>query len=170
MSLDWTEGSIVGFPTGGPASHMISPIFINTATGSGMTQYPDSGLPGSDGPWRKVDLSAVVPEGTKAVFLSGLLIITHGTNPGTADLAVGFRKTGFQLTPNPTGDPDNHAYVLQVCDAFPGGGQRSSAAVWVALDENRCFEFRWQRTLPGAWPSNPAYGINLRVTSYIKAT
>ncbi|MGW8304377.1 MAG: hypothetical protein ACWGIK_00935 [Achromobacter pulmonis] len=164
----WLEGTAVGVPEGGPASHMIAPIFINTATGEGVAQLPDSGVPGANGPWRLVDLSGIVPEGTKAVFLSGLLIITHGTETGIADMAIGFRKPGYVLNPTPAWDPNDHSFAMQCCEADVTGGQRSTAATWVALDENLKLECRWMRTMPGAHPQKPSYGINLRITAYLR--
>lgn len=164
----WLEGTAVGVPEGGPASHMIAPIFINTATGEGVAQLPDSGVPGANGPWRLVDLSGIVPEGTKAVFLSGLLIITHGSEAGIADLAIGFRKPGYALNPTPAWDPNDHSFVMQCCEVDVTGGQRSTAATWVPLDDDRCFEIRWQRSMAGSFPVKPSYGINLRITAYLR--
>lgn len=156
MPAQWISGTI-GVPAGGPAS-VTRAIFLNTSTGVGVDVWPDSGVPGSNGPWRTVDVSELVPEGTKAIRLDGLLIISHGSISGTADLAVGFRAMG---------ETADYSYVLQTIEAESGQGVRSNAGTWIALDENRQFEFRWQRTLPGTWPTYPAYGINLRITAII---
>lgn len=145
------EGSILGVPAGGPSSWMKPAIFFNTYSGEGMTLFPS-------GSWITVDVSHLVPHGAKAVFLSGILIITHGTLPGTADLTAAFRSVG---------ETTDYAYVFQAIEAHLGGGQRSTAGTWVAL-ENGKFEFKWMRNTVEPYPAGCAYLMNLRVTAYIR--
>lgn len=122
-------------------------VFVNTYTGVGPAK----------GVWNKINVSAYVPVGTKAIHLSGLLIITHGSTAETADLVVKFRKVG---------GTDDH-YHAQCIEAATGGGQRSTMATWVPLDENLEFEMKYTVTNPNAtWPTYSAYGINLSIDAY----
>lgn len=148
--IAYVEGSVIGVPNASPTGQ--NPvIFINSFTGDGVTDHPP-------GVWSNVDLSAIVPAGTTAVRLDGILIITHGTTVETADLTVAFRA-----------DPSwEYGYIMQTIEAAVGGGQRSNAGAWVALDANRCFEMKWTRATLGQWPANSSYGINLSLTAYLK--
>lgn len=148
----WIEGGVIGVPLGGPSSHMQMTVYMNTYTGEGVGALPE-------GDWRTVDVSGLVPEGTLAVRLDGVLIITHGANAGTADLTVAFRSMG-QTT--------DFAYTMQACEAAAGGGARSTAGTWVALDSSMRFQVKWIRSMPGPYPAFPAYGFNLRVTAYLR--
>ncbi|SRR5229473_3879533 len=98
--------------------------------------------------WNDIDMSSLVPEGAMAVFVQGLLIITHGTTQEICDLVISFRLPG-----DDTGDPSGN-YIGQVVEANLGGGQRSPFASWVPISSTRHLEFWWKTTptTSGYWP------------------
>jgi hypothetical protein len=140
--------------------------------------YVQTGLPAelNEGPqtrgvWHTVDLASFgVPSDAVAAFLSGLLIITGGEVAEVADLRVVFRRPGdttpctkylgqtsFQTNVVPT--PYGNMAI--------GGGQRSNMATWVPLADGK-FEFCYQVSTGGAWPTNPSYGINLSLQAWAR--
>jgi hypothetical protein len=145
------EGNTIGVVAESPTQNL-PVVYINTYTGEGMNVNPEN-------QWTTVDVSSLVPEGTKAVHLTGRFIITLGSNGGTANLVGHFRKKGST--------PD-YTYNHQTIEATLGAGQRSTLGVWVPLNELRQFEFKWIRTLIGAYPAYPAYGIALNVDAYMR--
>lgn len=122
-------------------------LFINTYTGDGISTYPM-------GKWNSIDVSEYVSDNATAIFLSGILIITHGVTPECADLRVYFRKPGSS----------RHAFG-QVIEASIANGQRSTYSTWVPI-ENGIFEFQWWVPVLSIWPTYSAYGINLLMESY----
>lgn len=146
--IQYKEGFIVGAPLKSPTGQ--NPvIFVNSYTNAGA--LPDV--------WTTVDLSAIVPVGTKSVCLDGILIITHGNTSETADLTVSFRL------PSETYE---YGYIMQTIEASILNGQRSNASTWVSLDDNRCFQYKWSKSTSGTYPTNSSYGINLSVTAYVR--
>ena len=123
-------------------------VFFNSYTGAGAK--PDV--------WTTVDLSDTLPKTAKAINLSGILIITHGDTPETADLTLNFRTDNNSIV------ADAHA---QVVEAHLGGGQRCTMSTWIELDSNQCFQYKWDG--PNAqytWPIYSSYGANLRVVAF----
>jgi len=148
---DWLEGTVLGVTKRSPTQS--DPIvFLNTYTGQGVDQFPDN-------QWVTVDVSQIVPEKSVAVFLSGLLLITHGTSVETADLKVYFRADG---------DNEDYKYDWQTVEASTANGQRSTMAVWVPLSADRKFQFKWQRSTSGQYPDHSAYGVNLVLNAYLR--
>lgn len=146
---DFVEGTTIGVPSQSP-TELNPPIFVNSYAGLG---------PAADS-WATVDLSTVVPSGTKAARLDGILIITHGSTAETCDLHIAYRTNGSTLEPG---------YIHQAIETSTTGGQRSTAGVWVALDADRKFQFKWYKsTTAGTWPTYCAYGINLSLTAYLR--
>lgn len=144
----WVEGTSIGVPVGN-AKHPQA-LFANSYSGAG----PAAGV------WTRVFTDQYgVPPDAKAVFLSGILIITHGMAQETADLTVAFRACGNDLPAA--------AYSGQTVEAHVGGGQRSGVATWVPLDRG-CFEWVWNRSTQGQWPNNSAYGVNLSLQAYVR--
>lgn len=94
-----------------------------------------------------------LPEDTKAIFLSGLLIITHPGGTVTCDLWANFRAPGSSL--------QSGSYQMQTIEAVAGSGVRSNAAVWVPV-VNRRFEFFWHYT--AGCPSM----VNLSLQAYVR--
>ena len=145
---DWIEGSMIGVPTDNPKRP--NAIFLNSYTGDGVHA----------GRWHEIDLTKQgIPEDSLAVFLSGLLIITHGTTGEVCNLTVAFRAPGSDL---PAG-----AYLGQAIEAAIGNGQRSTFSTWVPVFERR-FEFRWDRGTGGNWPAHCAYAVNLSLQAYVR--
>lgn len=140
------EGSIFGVVDESPALHTV--IFCSSPGGyvAGLSE------------WTVVDVSALVPPGTKAVFLTGMLIITHGSTAEVGDLHLYLRKHGSQIEP---------VYTGQVVEACVSGGSRSMYADWVTLNDGK-FEYKWTRKTQGEWPGNCSYGINMKVVAYVR--
>ena len=126
-------------------------IFLNTHTGDGLDQYPDN-------IWTTVDVSAFVPPDTRAVYLSGLLIITHGSAEEICDLTLAYR------TPGASDDP---TYVAQTIEATAAAGVRTPHSIWVPAPGGK-FQIKWQRSTGGDWPDHCSYGINLNLVGYLR--
>lgn len=125
-------------------------IFINSYTDAGPLA----------GNWYSIDVTTLgIPKTAKSVFLSGILIITHGTTPGLCDLTVAFRAPGDSL------DPGN--YIGQTIEPWVGGGSRSTMSTWAPV-KNGLVEFQWNRSTSGLWPLNCSYGINLSAQAYVE--
>ncbi len=151
----WASAQEILTPTGPPPTA----IFINTYNGYGVT-IPWNGYIYGKNAWTTVDLTPHIPADAKAVFLQGILIITHGANVETADLTINLR---------PPSSPEAGAnYEGQTIEAMVGGGQRSSFAAWVSV-ENGKFQFWWNATTsPGNWPDWSSYGVNLTVQAFTR--
>ena len=155
LLLDWIVGDEIGVIADttakkGEFHNMV--VFLNSATGDGVDKYPMN-------QWATVDLSGYVPENTKAVFLSGMLIITHGSVAETCDLHTYFRS-GNSVT--------DTQYVGQTVEAHIGGGQRSNHSVWVPLDDGK-FQFKWNSsTYPNTYPTHRSYGVNMRLNAWLR--
>lgn len=124
-----------------------------------MERYGWAGKPYPDNKWITVSVADRVPEGTKAIYLTGLLLITHGYVDEIGGLTIAFRRKG---------ETENYRYNHQTCEAHIGGGARSPMSVWVPLDENREFEFKWTRSTPEPHPQHCCYGINLVLNAFAK--
>lgn len=102
--------------------------------------------------WHTVSVPSV-PHDTLAVFLSGLLIITHPGSEATCSITATFRAPGSNW---------NEAnYQMQTIEAHRGGGVRSNTASWVPV-KNRQFEFYYTIT-----PGCPSL-INLSLQAYVR--
>ncbi len=124
-------------------------IFINSYTSYGPM----------NGSWQQLNVSALgIPSEAKAVFLSGLLIITHGTMAESCDLTISFRAPGNDL--------DAGNYMGQTVETAIGGGQRSTMATWTPIKDGK-IEFQWNRSTFGQWPTSCSYGINLSAQSFL---
>jgi hypothetical protein len=87
----------------------------------------------------------------KIGFLTGMLIITHGTTQETADVHVTAAAAGQPI--------DCTRYLGQTAEASVGNGIRSNAAFFVPLNAGK-FQFCYYIQTPGKWPTNSSYGIN----------
>lgn len=126
-------------------------IFINTHSGH---------MPIPENQWVSVDTTPnLVPQDATAVLVQGTLIITHGTTPASCDLQIYVRKPGTTYSA--------FGAFGQVVETQVGGGQRSPWSFVVPVKDGK-FEFWWQRSTQGSWPTHCAYGINLRVAGYWK--
>jgi hypothetical protein len=145
----WQEVNVIGVRTDNSKAPTV--IFINTYTGTGP----------APGVWHQIDVTALgVPADAKAAFLSGILIISHGTTAQTCDLTVSLRAPGDDLLAG--------NYIGQTIETAVGGGQRSNMSSWVPLVGGK-FEFQWNRNTYGPWPSECSYGINLSLQAYGRA-
>lgn len=143
----WTEGTIIGVPTDNPKRPVV--VFANSYTGEGP----------SAGQWATIDVSEHVPQDTKAVFLSGILILTHGTTAETCNLTTTFRAPG---STHPASD-----YNGQAVEGAIGNGIRSTMSLWAPVVDGK-FEFQWNRNTGGNWPAHCAYGVNLSLQAYAR--
>jgi hypothetical protein len=136
-------------------------VFVNTYTG---TTIPPGCAPST---WCTVDVATLTAPDAKSVFLSGILIITHGETVETADFKIGFRAFGDnEGCPSPQG-PTCVWYVGQTIEAHIGGGQRSNMATWVPVKDGK-FQFWYALSTSGTWPTNPSYGVNLSVQAWTR--
>lgn len=152
LAPGFVEGTVVGVNFDHPKQW--GPVlFVNTATGDGLTQFPSR-------QWVTVDASRFLPADVKAVNLTMMLLITHGSQPGIADLALQVRRPGSGVM---FGN-----YHTQTLEAATTGGQRTSDSVWVAVVDGK-FEAYWQTPLgEPAWPVGSAYGVNMHVQAYLR--
>lgn len=107
--------------------------------------------------WHIADVSHIVSSEAKAVNLTGILIITHGTSHEIANMTLYFRRWG---------EDQDYLYCDQVVEAHICGGQRSPLSIWVPLSDDKKFEFKWTRSNDGQWPLWSAYGINLSLNAW----
>lgn len=127
---------------GPPASNCVDPPACNQWVSNPIT----------------VDLSPLgLAEDAKVAWMSGMLIITHGTTVETADIHVTFAAYGSPI--------DCTRYLGQTVEPAVGGGQRSNMATLVPLSERK-FQFCYFLNTPGAWPTNSSYGINLSIQAW----
>jgi hypothetical protein len=161
-AMVWKEGGIIGIPSDNGKRPI--GVFVSTEATSFI---PAISIPTDQ--WVTIDLAngsawyyggdqttfqPNVPADAKAVFLSGILFISHpGGNVGTCNLWANFRVPGDML---PSG-----SYQMQTIEANSGAGSRTNAAVWVPVVDRK-FEFYWSHT-PGC-PS----GINLSLQAYVR--
>ncbi len=145
----FVEGATVGVAAASPSQ--LSAVFMNSYTGNGTAEFPEN-------EWSTVDVAALVPAGTKAVFLSGILIITHGSVEETCDLTLAYRTAG---------ETADHAYSAQSVETMVAGGQRTPHSTWVAVRDGK-FQIKWRRSTQGQWPDHCAYGINLSLVAYVR--
>lgn len=109
--------------------------------------------------WCKVQLPADVAPDATAVFMSGIVIITHGYAIETADIKFGCRAPG---------DPQQPSwYNVQAVEASVGNGQRSTFGTWIPA-RNHQIECLWTRSTPGIWPDNSSYAINGTIQAYTR--
>jgi len=142
-SNQWLDASRILIPKTAPSSE-IQAVFFNSYTGVG----------GARDTWQTVDLSSVLPSNAVAIHVTGILIITHGSNAETADLTIYFRRD--------SNEPSNQNH--QCIEAAIGNGQRSTMACWIPLTESFTFDWKWMTaSYNGAWPSWSAYGANLQI-------
>ena len=144
----WTPASQILINTGQPGFASTDPMRFGL-NDAGAGDWGNQTV----GQWVTVDMTQWgVPANALAVFLTGLLIITHGTTAETADIEIGFRASG-----DTTALPGQ--YALQCIEAAIGGGQRSPCSLWVPLANGK-FDYIVTLFTGGNWPTNSAYGAN----------
>lgn len=144
----WREGGIVGVRDDNAKAPIA--LFLNTVAAVGE----------APGAWHTLDVVPLgIPLEARAVFLAGLLIITHGKEDGICNLTLAFRRPGDEL------DPGN--YIAQTIAIGPGSGQRSPMATWAPLKDGKV-EWYWTRNTQGEWPDACSYAINLSAQAYVR--
>lgn len=133
-------------------------VFFNSATGLGITT-PWDGKTFARGAWTSVDVSQHIPTDANAVFLQGILIITHGMNNEVADLQISLRAPSSNLSMG--------NYIGQVVEPHLGGSQRSPFASWVPVENGR-FHFGWFTPTYGPHPAWSSYGVNLVIQAFTR--
>ena len=152
MSFDeskWVSGNKIYVVGNSPSER--TDLFFNAYTGDGPPEKT----------WHKVDVSDLVHPDTKAVHLTGILIITRGTTSEVANLRIYFRKNN-DYDPTIPG-----RYKHQAIEASSGGGQRSTMSTWVPLNDDLTFEYRWEGDQKGSYPTYSAYGANLVIDAFL---
>lgn len=110
------------------------------------------------GVWHVIDLSHLLPATARAVYLSGQLIVTHGSLSETANMRVWYRKHGVD------GYDDQWDYFHQCVEVVHG--QRSPAGVWIPLSDDQKFEVCWNRSNTYQYPTYSAYGIRMFIGAW----
>lgn len=136
-------------------------VFVNTYTGASI---PPGCAPST---WCTVDVSSEIALDAKAVFLSGILIITHGAASEIADIQIGFRAYGDNEGCPVPQVPTCVWYVGQTIEAHQLGGQRSNMSTWVPVKDGK-FQFWHSLSTPGTWPNNSSYGVNLSIQAWTR--
>lgn len=118
------------------------------------------GTPAS-GVWHRVDLKPFgVSADAKSAFLSGMLIITHGSAAETADITITASRPGDNSR-------DCAKTMGQAIEASVGNGIRSNVSFWVPLINGE-FDWCWKGSTGGVWPNNSAYGANLSLLAWVR--
>lgn len=153
-SGQWVEGARLGIQAGNSKGPIV--IFLTTVTPT-ASWVPFNMTPGY---WYDIDVTKLgVPADAIGVFVSGLLIITHGSTQDQVNLTAAFRSPGDTLA---CGN-----YQLQTLDPWAGGGQRTNAATWVPVKNGR-FQFCWNTNQVQQYPVGSAVGINLSLQAYLR--
>lgn len=98
-----------------------------------------------------------VAEDGKVAFLTGILVITHGSTVETADIHVTFAAAGSPI--------DCTKYIGQTVEADVGGGQRSNMSTLAPLTDGQT-QMCYYLNTPGRWPTNSSYAINLSIQAW----
>lgn len=147
-SAQWVEGNTVGVRADN--SKAPNAIFLNSATPTGPAENV----------WHRIPVSRLdIPSDALSVFLSGMLIITHGNYSQTCDLHITFRAPGNDMVAG--------NYIGQTIETAIGSGQRSNMSTWTPV-VNGEIEFQWNRNTYGPYPNECAYGINLSAQAYVR--
>lgn len=125
--------------------------------------YNNTGSPFNQ--WVTIDTTTLcdgssncLPTGVKGIFVSGILIITHGTTNEACDLNFAARAYGDLLNEGNS--------ICQTIEPFLGGGQRSGCSTWIPVVNDK-FQIYQKTNTPGTWPDHCSYGINLVVQAYV---
>lgn len=154
--MGWVEGALLGVRDNNSKRPVA--IFMNTVApaSSWVPRYMQPNY------WHTLDLTNdpwLVPLDAKAIFLSGIMIISHGTDQGTADTWATFRAPGDDLP--------HDSYQIQAIEADVSAGQRSTCALWVPVKEGKV-EFYWHHNQTSSYPQGSAVGMNLSLQAYIR--
>ena len=127
-------------------------MYQNNAVYGSTNLSPNWGL--QAGSWHLTDLTPYgVPTDAKFAFLSGMLVISHGTTQETANVTITFRIPGDTTA-------DQIQYLGQTLEAETGGGQRSNAAMWVPVKDGKIEWLYTTAPIPALYPVYSAYAVN----------
>lgn len=144
----WVEGTTIGVRADN--STRINALFVNSWSGYG----PQAGV------WTRISVRDLgIPDDAISIFLTGILVITHGYTPQICDLHLSIRAPGDNM------DPGN--YIGQAVEVDTKGGQRSNMSSWAPVRDGH-IEVHWTRSTYGQWPAECAYGINLSAQAYLR--
>lgn len=150
---EWFVGQEIGVIPDDVGRQGNTIIFVNSWTGDGLTQFPND-------VYGTVDLTGKIPPDTKGVFVSGILIITHGTTEEICDLHISFRRD--ETVPEWT-------YIGQTIEAQLLGGQRTPMFELLPVKDSK-MQIKWSGNTisAGNYPSHCAYGVNFRLAGYVR--
>jgi hypothetical protein len=148
-SAQWVEGTRIGVN----ADNSKAPLALYIG-GNYDAWRDEHAIPRPMAPdqWHTVTLSNI-PSDSIAVFLSGLMVITHPLTPVICNLTATFRAPGSTLHPG--------NYQIQVAATRTLDGPRSTVATWVPVKHQQ-FEFFYTMT-----PGCPSL-INLSLQAYLR--
>lgn len=161
----WREGSTFGVldPSvgAGGANPHAQIMYLNAV-------YNEGDYPAGNG-WFTVDAGKTVygidnglPMDTKAIWLSGILIISPGYASEICDLQLFCRR------PNAVPATDGDTYLCaQTCSTAPGQGARTNFTTLVPVTDRK-FQFWWHKSTSGYWPDHASYGIIAWPIGYIR--
>lgn len=117
--------------------------------------------------WQTVDVTLPpfhVPSDSAAIYISGEMIITHGSEPESCNLTLTTR--GFGDSDIAVGD-----YIGQTVNNVISGGERSNHSTWVPLIDGK-FQWAWHYSTPyqNQYPSYASYGLNFSLQRYVRAS
>lgn len=145
---DYGEASTIGYAAHSPGQKRV--IIVNTADSFSPELTP--------GEWHTIDLSGEMPADTQAVFLSGILIITHGSTPEVCNMYVSFREGNGEYPTDPTG---------QVVKQAAGDGARQNYFELVPVRDGK-IDLWWSRSTAGEWPEHCSYGFNFKLVGWLR--
>lgn len=164
--VPWTEGAVIGVKRSSPQDGP-TVLYINTTPGNGYS------VPYSNNFWGWIDITPNhVPDGTKAVFVGGIMSILGGYALDACNLTVALAA----------GDTTaDHPYIFQAVlgpSRIQGygidlaTGTREIVGAWVPLDDsgNLRFKVHWWTNSGDTsdFPANCAFFVNLQVEAYVR--
>lgn len=117
-----------------------------------MERYGWIKKPYPDNEWITISVADRVPENAKSIYLTGILIVSSGNSPQVGNMTVSFRRKG---------ETKDYRHSHQSCICGSPEYSRSGVSVWVPLNEDKEFEFKWVRSTFGSYPDFPAYGMSI---------
>ena len=144
---DYIEGDVLGVVAHAPNQNT---IFL-------MNMPTDQIAPENE--WITVDVSEDVPEGTKAIFVTIMFAITHGTTPQICNMFLYLRKYG---------ETTEWGVSTKQVIVDTEGGIRDGYSHWIPLSTDRKFQVKWLRYTTGTWPEYCAYGFNIWLEAYLR--
>ncbi len=171
---NWTELSKVHVTKNAPTqeervlwmntySQELYPVAVNypypgdwSAEDRWMERYGWAGKSYPDNKWITISVADRVPDTCKAIYLTGILIITTGNAQEDSFMKTYFRRKG---------DKKEFVDIHRASVSTPCG-VRTPVSLWVSLNEDKEFEFKWTRSTYGQYPNHSAYGMALYLNAW----